>query len=194
MDYSSESASFLDTSISIRDGHLSTSLYLKNPNDLLGRQTQDMTYRVPFVIQYFPQVERLRHVLQSLQHVIDNEHLSKIIPMPPLLAFKQPPNLQQTIVRNKLSSLQDNIDHNTTQPCHGNLYKTCQTITLENTPHHIHGRYLCDSANVVYLIRCNQVVIKQLWPAGLAEKWLGPRVELETDQEWGREVFPELGK
>eukprot|EP00061_Rhincodon_typus_P015402 g43054.t1 len=53
----------------------------------------------PFVIQYFPGVGRLHHVLRSLQHIInDNEHLAKIIPMLPLLAFKQPPNLKQTIV------------------------------------------------------------------------------------------------
>eukprot|EP00061_Rhincodon_typus_P006480 g27166.t1 len=66
------------------------------------------------------------------------------------------PNLKQTIVRSKLPSLQDNIDHNTTQPFHGNLCKTCQiidmnaTITRGDTTQHVHGRYSCDSANVVY--------------------------------------------
>eukprot|EP00061_Rhincodon_typus_P014201 g41085.t1 len=89
---------------------------------------------VSFVIQYFLGAEKLRHVLRSLQHVIDDdEHLGKIIPMPPLLAFKQPPNLKQIIVRSKLSSLQDNIDHNTIQPCHGNLCKTCQRFDMDTT-------------------------------------------------------------
>eukprot|EP00061_Rhincodon_typus_P014573 g41664.t1 len=102
----------------------------KNRKDLLRRQTQDMTDRIPAVVQYFPGVERLNHVFQSLQHVIDDEeHLTEIILMPPLLAFKQPPNLKQTIVRGKLSSLQD-INHNTTQACHGNLCKTCQIINM----------------------------------------------------------------
>eukprot|EP00061_Rhincodon_typus_P005578 g25265.t1 len=112
-------------------------------NDLLRRQTQDMTDRAPFIVQYFPGAEELRHVLHSLQHVIDDdEHLAKIIPTPPLLAFKQPPNLKQTIIRNKRSSVQDNVDYNITQPCHGNLCKTCQiinidtTITHGNTTHH----------------------------------------------------------
>eukprot|EP00061_Rhincodon_typus_P006060 g26291.t1 len=106
-----------------------------------------MTPGVPFVVQYFLGAERLHHVLRSLQHAIDdNEHLTKIIPTPPLLAFKQPPNLKQTIIHGKLPSLQDNIDHNTIQPCHGNLRKTCQiidmdtNITLGNTTHHLHDR------------------------------------------------------
>eukprot|EP00061_Rhincodon_typus_P005041 g24025.t1 len=80
-------------------------------NDHLRRQ--DTTGRVHFVVQYFPEVERKHHVLCSLQHVINDEHLAKIIPVPPLLTFKQLPNLRQTIIRSKLPSLQDNIDHNT---------------------------------------------------------------------------------
>eukprot|EP00061_Rhincodon_typus_P003019 g19088.t1 len=122
-----------------------------------------MPDRVPFVVQYFLGVEKLCHVLCSLQHIIDdNEHFAKIFPTPPLLAFKQLPNLKQTIVRSKLPSLQYNINHNTTQPCHGNLCKTCQmfdmdtTITRGNITHHVHGRFSCNSANVVYLIHRRQ--------------------------------------
>eukprot|EP00061_Rhincodon_typus_P017819 g46692.t1 len=40
----------------------------RNHIDLLRRQTRDRTDRVPFVIQYFLGVEKLRHVLRSLQH------------------------------------------------------------------------------------------------------------------------------
>eukprot|EP00061_Rhincodon_typus_P003588 g20462.t1 len=107
----------------------------KNRNDLLTSQTQEMNDTVPFfIIQYFPRAVRLCRVLCSLQHIDDNEHLAKIILTPPLLAFKQPANLKQTIVRSKLPSLQDNIDHNTTQSCHGNICKTCQIINMETPP------------------------------------------------------------
>ncbi|XP_048472408.1 probable G-protein coupled receptor 139 [Rhincodon typus] len=62
---------------------------MKSHNDLLRRQTQDMTDRVPFVTQYFPGAEKLCHVLHSLQHVIDNdENLAKIFAVPELLEFK----------------------------------------------------------------------------------------------------------
>eukprot|EP00061_Rhincodon_typus_P000918 g13191.t1 len=101
---------------------------VKNRKDLLRRQTQDMSDRVPFVIQYFPGAEKLHHVLHSLQHIIDEDvHLTKIFPMPPLLAFKQLSNLKQTIVHSKLPNLQD---HNTIHPCHGNLCKTCQIFDM----------------------------------------------------------------
>eukprot|EP00061_Rhincodon_typus_P013903 g40569.t1 len=91
----------------------------KNRNNLLRRQTQDMTDRVPFIVQYLLGMEKLRHVLHSLQHTIDDdEHLAKIFPKPPLLTFKHPPNLKQTIVRSKLPVLQDNINHNAIQTCH----------------------------------------------------------------------------
>eukprot|EP00061_Rhincodon_typus_P009721 g33430.t1 len=46
-------------------------------------------------------------------HSTSWEHLTKIFPMPSLLDSKQPPNIKQTIVRSKLPSLQENIDHNT---------------------------------------------------------------------------------
>eukprot|EP00061_Rhincodon_typus_P011996 g37411.t1 len=95
----------------------------KNHDDLLRRQIRHMIDKVPFVIQYFPGAEKLHHVLHSLQHITDDDDLAKIFPTPPLLAFKQLPNIKQTIVRSKLASLQDNIDHNTIQPCHGNLCK-----------------------------------------------------------------------
>ncbi|XP_078061688.1 uncharacterized protein LOC144487466 [Mustelus asterias] len=71
-------------------------------------------------------------------------------------------NLKQTIVRSKLPSLQENSDHDTTQPCHSNLCKTCRIIetdaiiSRENTIHQVHGTYSCNSANVVYLIRCRK--------------------------------------
>eukprot|EP00061_Rhincodon_typus_P003673 g20683.t1 len=167
MDYSLESVSFLDTRISIKDRHLSTSFYRKPTDDLtmlhfssfhvkhiktaisygqalrrhricsdkeeqdghlkvlkdaligtgydaqlsdrqfrcatvknciglFRRQAQDTSIRVPFVIQYFPGAEKLRHALHSLQHIIDDdEHLTKIFPMPSLL----PPNNCQNLNR-----------------------------------------------------------------------------------------------
>eukprot|EP00061_Rhincodon_typus_P018956 g48357.t1 len=74
---------------------------------------QDTSDRVLFVVCYFLGVEKLCHVLRSLQHIIDDdEHLAKLFPVPPLLTFKQPPSLEQTIVRSNLPSNQDNSSHN----------------------------------------------------------------------------------
>eukprot|EP00061_Rhincodon_typus_P005322 g24683.t1 len=119
MDYSSDL--FRDATVKIR-------------NDLLRRQTPDMSDRVPFIVQYFTRAEKLCHALHCLKHIIDDdEHLINIFPTPSLFTFKQPPNLKQTIGHSKLPSLWDNIDHSTTQPCHGNLCKTCQIIDMDAT-------------------------------------------------------------
>eukprot|EP00061_Rhincodon_typus_P003304 g19766.t1 len=68
----------------------------------------------------------------SLQHINDDdENLTNMFSTPPLLTFKQLPNLRQTIVRSQLPTFQGNIDHNTIQPCHGNLCKTCQIIDMD---------------------------------------------------------------
>eukprot|EP00061_Rhincodon_typus_P017940 g46882.t1 len=74
------------------------------------RQTRDTSNRVPFIVQFFLGAEKLHHVFHSLEHIIDDEeHIAKISPTPPLLAFKQVPNLKQTIVHSELPSLQDNF-------------------------------------------------------------------------------------
>eukprot|EP00061_Rhincodon_typus_P003915 g21289.t1 len=62
----------------------------------------------------------VHHVLRSFQHIInDDEQLTNIFPM--------------SLLRIKLPMLQDNTDHNTIQPCHDNLCKTCQIIDMDTT-------------------------------------------------------------
>eukprot|EP00061_Rhincodon_typus_P016754 g45133.t1 len=113
MDYSSESVSYLGRCISIKDGHLSTSVYRKPTDNLMM-------------------------LLFSSFHA---KHVKEAISFGQAL---------------KLPKLQDNIDQKTTHPCHSNLSKTCQIINMDTTitTCQVHGRYSCDSANVVYLIRC----------------------------------------
>eukprot|EP00061_Rhincodon_typus_P005457 g24990.t1 len=146
-----------------------------------------------FVIQYFLGMEKLHHVLRSLQNIInDDDRVTKIFPKPSLLTFKQPLNLKQAIVRSKLPSLQENINHNTTQPCHSNFCKTCHiidmhaTITCGNTTHDVHGKYSWDSANVVYLIGCRQGCPKA-WYIGetmqMLGQWMNGHLALIAKQE-----------
>eukprot|EP00061_Rhincodon_typus_P008087 g30391.t1 len=69
---------------------------VKNRNNLLRRQTQDTTDRVPWIVQYFPGAEKLHHVFCGLQHVTDdNEHLTKSI----LCLHSSPSNNHQTLER-----------------------------------------------------------------------------------------------
>eukprot|EP00061_Rhincodon_typus_P007301 g28874.t1 len=86
-----------------------------------------MTDRVLLVAQYIPGVEKLRHVLCSLQHITDDdEHLVKVFPTSPLLTFKQLQNLKQTIVVLKAGKFAANNQPQYYTSSHGNLCKTCK--------------------------------------------------------------------
>eukprot|EP00061_Rhincodon_typus_P013623 g40121.t1 len=133
MDYASESVSFLDTCITVKDGHLTSTVLIV------------FTDRVQFIVQHFPGAVKLLHILCSLQHVVDDgEHHAMPISSPPIYTFKQLFNPKQTIIPSKLPSLQENSGHDTTQPCQSNLHKTCQIINMDtniahgNTIHHVH--------------------------------------------------------
>eukprot|EP00061_Rhincodon_typus_P010579 g34970.t1 len=122
---------------------------VKNHNDLLRRQTRDMTNStlhcpVLWTCRNSATMDQLKQ--EGGNHAMFFAAFSmsamtaNILPRPsPHL--KQQPNLKKTIVRSKLPSLQENSNYDNKQPCYGNLCKTCQiidmdtTITFGNTTH-----------------------------------------------------------
>ena len=130
---------------------------------LLNTERTETTPRVPFVTQYFPGAEKLRPIIRNLQHLLDNDdRLSKAVPDSPILAFRQPANLKQLIIRSKLPSQPDMDNTSTTRPCNSILCKTCaiidpvSTIRRADISHTTHGTYTCNSTGLVYLIRCQK--------------------------------------
>jgi len=113
------------------------------------------------VITYFPGADKLRRTLRQFQHLIDDDpHLSKVLPAPPRLAIRQPPNLKQILVRSKLPSLTPQPDG--LQPCRNSRCLTCRLvdtdsiITRDEVSHQVRGTYTCRSSGLVYLIRCRR--------------------------------------
>jgi hypothetical protein len=127
---------------------------------LLTRNQRHTTEpRIPFVVTYFPGADNLRKTLRRFQHLIDDDpYLSQVLPSPPILAVRQPPNLKKILVRSKLPTLIRNPDG--LLPCNRPRCLTCQlidtdtAITRNNTTHNIQGSYTCNSTGLVYLIRC----------------------------------------
>ena len=116
----------------------------KNRTDLLRRQTRDTVDRVPFVIQYFPGAEKLRNLLRSVQHVIDeDEHLAKAIPHPHFLPSNNCTTSNRPLSAANYPAFRSTVT-TTTQPCHSNLCKMCRIIdtdaiiSRENTIHQVH--------------------------------------------------------
>eukprot|EP00061_Rhincodon_typus_P010005 g33935.t1 len=100
----------------------------KNRNNILRRRAQDATERVCFVAQYFPERRNYGRFFAAFNM---SSITMSISPRSSLHFDFSPSNNCQIL--NKLPSLQDNIDHNTYQPCNGNLCKTCQIINMDIT-------------------------------------------------------------
>lgn len=134
----------------------------KNREELLNRTIRTETKpRTPFVTTYFPGADQLRKTLRQTQHLIDSDpYLSEVLPQPPLLAIRQPPNLKRTLIRSKLP--EPSPTQHGTRSCQKTRCRTCQlidestTVTRDNTTLTIHGKYTCNSTGVVYLIRCRK--------------------------------------
>eukprot|EP00061_Rhincodon_typus_P015086 g42563.t1 len=136
---------------------LQPTLYTRYINDIFIfwiHEDTDVTDTVPFVVQYFPREEKLRHVVRSFQHVIgDDEYLARATCTLLFLTIKELPNLKQATVHSKLPSLQENSDHNTTQPCHGHLCETCQTIDMDTTITHGNSTHVHEQPTMWNLIK-----------------------------------------
>ena len=128
--------------------------------ELLIRRQKESTDRVPFVTTYFPGAEQLRKGIRKLQHLLEDDlRLSQALPKPPVLAFRQPPNLRKALVKSKFSTGRETAN---VQPCNHARCLTCPTINTETTvtrgqaTNHVRGQLTCHSRGVVYLIRCRK--------------------------------------
>ncbi|XP_059582023.1 uncharacterized protein LOC109284452 [Alligator mississippiensis] len=130
--------------------------------ELLQYRRKTPTNRTPLVMTYHPSLEPIRKILKKLQPILEKDPvLKKIFPEPPILAFRQAPNLANLITRSKLPQPQNTPKGS--RPCHDKKCKTCphiSTISTITTPHNraisIPGSYSCTSRNVVYLIQCTK--------------------------------------
>ncbi|CAH2273976.1 Hypothetical predicted protein [Pelobates cultripes] len=63
---------------------------------LLQYREKKISTRVPLVVTYNPALEEIRKIFKDLQSILtEDETLKNIFPETPILAFRQPPNLQQ---------------------------------------------------------------------------------------------------
>ncbi|KAG9460520.1 hypothetical protein GDO78_021300 [Eleutherodactylus coqui] len=117
--------------------------------------------RVPLVVTYNSQLEELRKTAKKLHHTLHKDgRLTTIFPDPPLLCYRQPPNLRNFIIRSALSS----DTQKGTYPCNVRSCKTCphvrttDRIQIPNTQqdYKIPGTFTCSTSDVVYLIRCSK--------------------------------------
>ena len=130
------------------------------PRDqLLEYRNKTPSDRVPLVVTFNPQLSRIKKIYKSVQHIIDEDPVTKaIFPSPPIIAYRQPPSLKNILVKSKLAP---EPEPGTFQ-CGKARCLTCPSITNEKpliggaqTTFQPTGNFNCGSYGVIYLISCD---------------------------------------
>ena len=122
------------------------------------------SHRPIAVIPYHPHNLPAKNIILRNWHILQNDPaLSDCFSEPPLIAYKKPQNIRDTLVRSKLCNKTTHKQSAPgTQPCGKPSCKTCpfldkttrikarkQTFTVQRS-------FTCSSTNIVYVIRCTR--------------------------------------
>ena len=128
--------------------------------DLLTYRERDTNERIPLVLTFNSELSSIKHIAKDLQQILDNDPtLKHIFPKPPMIAYRQTPNLRRILVRSKFSS----NGPTGTFPCNKPRCKLCNliddngNIPIPNSQEIFRpsGHFKCSSSSVVYMIRCD---------------------------------------
>ena len=127
---------------------------------LLKYQTKSKSDRTPLVLTYHPHLRPINKIVKNLQHLLNkDQHFSKIFSTPPLISYRQPPNLKLLLTS---ASLPNENFITGTFPCKSSKCHLCPNINTNPTitdpngvPIKISGNFSCNSSNIIYAISCN---------------------------------------
>ena len=133
-----------------------------NRNDLLEYKEKKINKRLPLVLTYHPSLENISGiVLHHWTEIDKSETLAKLFPEPPVLAFRRPKSIKDTLVRAVLSKPSSTVGQ--IKPCGDKRCKCClqlqyaQVFHSKTTrkEHKIVCNVNCKTPNVVYLLDCH---------------------------------------
>ncbi|CAH2283968.1 Hypothetical predicted protein [Pelobates cultripes] len=102
---------------------------------LLQYKEKKISTRVPLVVTYNPALEEIRKIIKDLHPILtEDETLKNIFPETLILAFRQPPNLQQKLINRKLPTDGKNEENRTSQ-CKKTSLQTVSTYAQTTQPH-----------------------------------------------------------
>ena len=130
-------------------------------------KAQDPNKKRPvFSVEYHPALPSLSKILQKHWRVmVEDPNLKEAFPLPPMVAYRRPPNLKEKLIRAKVPP-----SHNRPQRKTPGMKKckfsclTCPyvqtgrtiTATASNFKHDIQGSVDCHTQNVVYCLSCDK--------------------------------------
>ena len=146
-------------------------------------RNQDQNKRRPvFSIEYHPALPALSKILQKHWRVMVTDPLLKeAFPLPPMVAYRRPPNLKEKLVRAKVPPPYTRPKRNIPgmKRCRYDCItcpyvQTVKTVkaTATNFKYDIKGSLDCQTTNVVYLLSCNKCSDQYV---GQTEKTLSKR-------------------
>ena len=131
-------------------------------NDLLEKEKQQMSEKkLTFNITYYPAFQNVRSIMEE-QHILltPNKEHKKAFPDVPVVGFRNGKSLKDYLVTAKLSKLEESGKY---EPCGQKACLVCDSISTtatftteacQQTFKIQKGPLNCDSANVLYLLKC----------------------------------------
>ena len=127
---------------------------------LLKYQTKLESYRTPLVLTYHPYLRPINKIVKNLQPLLNKDpYLNQIFSVPPLISYRQPPNLKLLLTS---ASLPNERFITGTFPCNSPKCHLCPNINTNPTitgpngvPIKISENFSCNSSNIIYAISCN---------------------------------------
>ena len=131
----------------------------KSRAELLEPKTKPLDSEpIPFVSTFHPHAQNVARMLKKEWSTLtSDEELSKLMPIVPLHAQRQPPNLKKLLVKNKLPGPPPPRGN---KPCGKPRCQTCRHIITDSTVRLPSGytirppNHNCDSANILYCLLC----------------------------------------
>ena len=126
---------------------------------LLKYQTKSKSDCTPLVLTYHPHLRPINKIVKNLQPLLYKDpHLNQIFSTPPLISYRQPPNLKLLLTS---ASLPNKHFITGIFPCKSSKCHLCPNINTDPTiagPNRvtikISGNFSCNSSNIIYAISC----------------------------------------
>ena len=127
---------------------------------LLQYQTKSKSNCTPLDLTYHPHLRPINKIVKNLQPLLNKDpHLNQIFSIPPLISYREPPNLKFLLTS---ACLQNKHFITGTFPCKSSKCHLCLNINTNpiiTGPNRvlikISGNFNCNSSNIIYEISCN---------------------------------------
>lgn len=131
-------------------------------SELLQYKEKKLNKRVPLVITYHPCLQDISNIIRHHWKEIEkSETLSKLFPEPPVVAFRRPRSIKDSLVKAAVSAPSTAVGQ--CKPCGDKRCKSCCQLQSTNEfqsnvtgkVYRIYCNTFCKTPNVIYLITCH---------------------------------------